>query len=41
MGLVIDVMLRKWILLDVEVFKVMDESQPQHGGETSTNANGL
>jgi len=40
-GLIIDVLLRKWILLDVEVSKVMDESQPQHGGETSTNASGL
>ncbi len=40
-GLVIDVLLRKWIFLDVEVSKVMDESRPLHGGETSTNATGL
>jgi hypothetical protein len=36
-----EALLRKWFPLDVKPSKVMDESQPQNGGEPNSNTSGL
>ncbi len=36
-----EALLRKWFPLDVKPSKVMDESQPQNGGEPNINTRGF
>jgi hypothetical protein len=40
-GPIVEALLCKWFPLDAKPFKVMNESQPQNGGEPNTDTSGL